>query len=406
MTVYSHSRLNTYQNCPLKFKFQYITKPEIEKKDSVEAFMGSRCHESLEKLYKLLLNSRLLTKKELLDDYKQRWDEKWHDDIYIVRKDLNQQNYFDQGQKSLSEYYDHYHPFDRDKTISIEQKVMVDLNGDGKYRLQGFIDRLSEEGEGHYKIHDYKTERKFKEQKDFVSDRQLALYQIGISEMYADVKSVELIWHYLIFDKEARSIRTPEQLTQLKQETIALIQEVEQAVAEDNLPYKESLLCDWCEYFSICPAKKHFHITEALEPEKFDLDDGVQLVNRYDDVKNAIKELGLEKALLEEKLLGYCKQLSIEVVRGSDKQVKVKFEPAYKFKYSLTGNPEEEERLIQFLKERGIYDKFVALNYSKLNSQMKKKELSDEIKSLLKEHLVLIAGAPRFNLSKIKKSEF
>ena len=402
MTIYSHSRLSTFQQCPLKYKYQYITNPDVEKKDSIEAFMGSRCHEALEKLYKLVINSRIMTRQELLDYYKQRWDEEWNDNINIVSEDLTAEDYYVQGVKGLGLYYDRYHPFDSDKTLATERRIQIDLAGDGHYVLQGFIDRISEEGDGHYKIHDYKTERRMKEQEEYDRDRQLALYQIGIGTMYADVKSVELIWHNLIFDKEIRSSRTPQQLEELKTETIALIQEVENAIAEDNLPYIESNLCDWCEYFSICPAKKHFHITAQLEPDKFELEDGVQLVNRYVEVKEGISELEREKAFLEEKLFEYCKQLSVEVVRGYDKKVKVTNKPSYKFKYSLTGNPEEEEAVKQLLKERGIYDKFVALNYSKLNSQMSKDELSDEIKGLLREHVVLVDGNPRFTVSKIK----
>ena len=33
-------------------------------------------------------------------------------------------------------------------------------------------------------------------------DRQLALYQIGIQKMWNDVNRVELVWHYVAFDKE------------------------------------------------------------------------------------------------------------------------------------------------------------------------------------------------------------
>lgn len=49
MTVYSHSRLSCFEQCPQKFKLQYIDKVETEVEESVEAFLGSRTHETLEK---------------------------------------------------------------------------------------------------------------------------------------------------------------------------------------------------------------------------------------------------------------------------------------------------------------------------------------------------------------------
>jgi putative RecB family exonuclease len=50
MTVYSHSRLSCFEQCPQKFKLQYIDKVETDVEESVEAFLGSRTHETLEKL--------------------------------------------------------------------------------------------------------------------------------------------------------------------------------------------------------------------------------------------------------------------------------------------------------------------------------------------------------------------
>jgi putative RecB family exonuclease len=403
MTLFSHSRLNTYENCPLKYKYQYVTRPDIEKRDSIEAFMGSRCHESLEKLYKLLINRKMMTREQLLDDFKQRWEKNWKENIYIVRKDLSAEDYFEQGIFSLEHYYDRYHPFDGDKTIAIEQRVEVNLDDGGKYRLQGFIDRLSEAGDGHYRIHDYKTERNFKSQEHFDEDRQLALYQIGLQSLFNDIISVELIWHYLIFDKEARSSREPYQLEKLKIDTIHLIQEIENATKLDEFPYNESALCDWCDYYAICPAKKHFHITEQLPPAEFKEDDGVKLVNRWVEVKQAMAELKSEKEQLEMMLYDYCQQLSVEVVRGSSYKLRVKFEPMYKARFSLSGDQGEKERFFQFIKERGLYEGLMSLQAARLNGLAKSDDLDSDLRQALLEFLVLEEGKPRFYLSKIRK---
>ena len=52
MTLYSSSRLNTFKQCKLKYKYQYIEKIKTEIEQTVEAFLGSRVHDCLEKLYK------------------------------------------------------------------------------------------------------------------------------------------------------------------------------------------------------------------------------------------------------------------------------------------------------------------------------------------------------------------
>lgn len=50
MTTYSHSRLTTFENCRLAYKFSYIDRIKREE-DSIEAFLGSRFHEVMEKVY-------------------------------------------------------------------------------------------------------------------------------------------------------------------------------------------------------------------------------------------------------------------------------------------------------------------------------------------------------------------
>ena len=39
LTVYSHSRLSSFENCPAQFRYRYIDKVETET-EGVEAFVG------------------------------------------------------------------------------------------------------------------------------------------------------------------------------------------------------------------------------------------------------------------------------------------------------------------------------------------------------------------------------
>jgi len=52
MTVYSHSRISTFENCPYQYKLKYIDRKKPEISTTIEAFMGSMVHEALEDLYK------------------------------------------------------------------------------------------------------------------------------------------------------------------------------------------------------------------------------------------------------------------------------------------------------------------------------------------------------------------
>ena len=74
MVIYSHSRLSTFEQCPQKFKLHYIDKIETEVKESVEAFMGVRIHETLEKLYSDLRYQKKNTLEELIGFLDDEWE--------------------------------------------------------------------------------------------------------------------------------------------------------------------------------------------------------------------------------------------------------------------------------------------------------------------------------------------
>ena len=59
------------------------------------------------------------------------------------------------AEKFITDYYNRYNPFNQGKTISLEDRILINLDEDGDYKLQGYIDRLSEAKDGFYEIHDY-----------------------------------------------------------------------------------------------------------------------------------------------------------------------------------------------------------------------------------------------------------
>jgi putative RecB family exonuclease len=247
--IYSHSRLSTFEQCPLKYKLRYIDKiiPTIEK--TIEAHLGSVVHSTLEWIY----NSVTQDKKtpnvdEIITYYSVKWQDEFSDEILVVKKEMNARDYFEKGVEFLLNYYNKYSPF-KDGTIECEKKIIIEL--DENTKIQGFIDRLVHNIEtGEYEIHDYKTANSLPTQEKMDQDRQLALYSIAIKEMYGQDKGVCLVWHYLAHNQKICSRRTNEQLEQLKNEILNLVDEIEHT---KEFPGKKSILCDWCEYKEICP---------------------------------------------------------------------------------------------------------------------------------------------------------
>jgi len=252
MPSYSHSRLSTFEKCPLKYKYAYVDKVQLEAQpETIEAFMGKRVHEALCKLYEDRIMSRTSTLDDLLGYYEGVWQKNWGDDILIVKKGMAAKDYLDKGKACITNYYGRYHPFDDSRTVGLEQMLSFDIEG---YKLTGYIDRLSQKADGSYEIHDYKTSGKVPELRYFDDDRQLSLYQIGVEKMRKDAERVDLVWHYLLHDREMRSRRDRAKLESVKSGVVSTIKRIEAAEAEQRFPASETPLCKWCEYQSICPS--------------------------------------------------------------------------------------------------------------------------------------------------------
>lgn len=359
MPAYSHSQLSTYETCPHQYRLHYIQKIKVET-EGVEAFMGSRVHDVLEKLYRDLKMTKLNTLEELLVFYHQCWEKNWSEAVQIIRKEYRAEDYHRLGEKCITDYYTRYYPFDQGKTLGLEETIYFPLEEEKGYWIRGVVDRLALLDHSTLEIHDYKTSSRLPTQKDVQSDRQLAFYQMGVEGKWKDIKEIKLIWHYLAFDAEIQSLRTPEELQQLRQETMELIKKIE---SDREFSPKESPLCDWCDYQGLCPKRRHRVVVDNLPPNEYLQEEGVNLVNRYVELKEKkgilLGEIDAELARVEEALFAFAQREELEAIYGSDHVAKIKTE--VKEKYPLKGDP-SRKALDEFIRTAGKWMEVSDLN--------------------------------------------
>lgn len=389
MSIYSHSRLSTYENCPLQFKLNYLDKIK-RYEQGIEAFMGSRFHEVMERLYKDI-RCREYSLEDLLKYYNDIWAKEYNDKILVVRKDRTAEDYRVMGEKCIEDYYKRYHPFDQSRVIGVEKLIMVDLDGTGKYKVRGYVDRIGQAYDGTYEIHDYKTSGNLPEQKYLDADRQLALYQIGLESMWNDVDKVNLIWHYVMFDKEMVSTRTREELNALKHNTISLIDEIEST--EDYLP-KESSLCEWCAYPDLCPKRKHLYKVSDMSPNEYKNEPGVKLVEKYSELendKNKLKEqmssIEDEQNKIKEAAIEYAQKEQVEIIDGPGARLKVEIKEENKAP-TRSEDPEAWEELREVLIKEDKYEEVSTVNSNMLNYRIRNKVWPSEIIDKISKYLV------------------
>lgn len=249
--VYSHSGLSCFESCPRQYHYRYVLGIEVDT-ESVEAFVGKLVHEVLERLYQFVAEGRVPKLEHVLARFDAWWQERLDPArIRIARAGSSFAEYREIGLRCLTRFYRRRYPFDEDETLGLEEMVHFSLDENGRYRMRGIIDRVARARDGSIEIHDYKTGRRVPSQDRLDQDRQLALYQIGISERLGSSTPVRLVWHYLAVDALRTSSRTPEQLRALRERTMQLIDRIE---AETRFEARPSALCGWCEFRDRCPA--------------------------------------------------------------------------------------------------------------------------------------------------------
>jgi len=405
--MYSNSRIETFEQCPRKYKFRYVDNVRTES-EGVEAFVGKRVHETLEKLYRDLKLAKLNGLDDLLRFYESEWEKNWHGKVRVVREGITPGHYFALGQQCIADYYKHYHPFNQAKTLGLEERIEMKLqDGDKTYTVQGYIDRLSWVPETEtYEIHDYKTGHTVPTQEDADQDRQLALYQLGLMQRWPDAKNVKLVWHYLAADKTIVSSRTTADLQTLEREVIDAIHDIEKESQLGRWEVRVSRLCEWCEYKSLCPAWKHPIAMEAVSLNAYGQDTGVQLVKKYADLETskadhqaAIYALQEEQKKLEEAALAFAQKEGVLAIDGPNHRLIIKEEEEFKAPRK-TEDPFAWELLRTTLKNAGKLEDVSTVNGNMLKYAMKRGQWPGE---LVKSILGLVGVGLKKSITLVKK---
>lgn len=363
MPTYSHSKINCYEQCPLKYKYKYIDRLTPARGESIEAFLGSRVHEALEKIYRDLKYEKLPSLQEILDYFNKRWEEEWKDDIVIVKDEYSAENYRKMGERYITDFYKTHEPFNHSTTIALETEYTVPLDEEGNYYMHVRIDRLAL-NDGVYEIHDFKTSNTLPGQDYLDNDRQLALYAYGVKYKFPDAEKIKLIWHYLAFNKEMVSFRTDDALENLRKETLDLIQKIEN---EEDFQARESALCSWCEYQPLCPRFRHIYEIKEQQPEEFE--NGAEIVDKYSQLDREIKEKQQELEKVKEKLVNYAKEKGIENIYGNEKRAFVKCYPSMQFPKK---HDQIRDEFIDTIKEQGLWNKVCTIDTYELAKMINK----------------------------------
>ena len=300
----SYSSLETYTQCPLKYKYQAIDKIKTPK--SKEAVFGTLIHNTLRFYHEPAVLAPTL--EQALDNFARSWNSE------IWDNEAEERAAFAQGVEILQKYCCHNNPTDF-TIVALESNFQLEVTDPNKpdtvHAIRGIIDRIDKTEDG-YEIIDYKTAKKMPSQ-DFVDNNlQLSIYLKAFLERYpaerAHLPTIKVSLYFVKHGVKLTSTRTEEQLAKVDNLFVDAIRSIE---AQQFDPHP-SVLCDWCGYQKICPMWRH----KFKEERKIDTDEIRQAINDYITAKRDLTLGRLKIAKLQDLINTYMDQEDVERVFG------------------------------------------------------------------------------------------
>lgn len=235
----SASAIDTYKQCPLKFRFaridgipQTASKPELT--------FGTIIHSVLQRFHE---PEKDLTTDRILRLFEEEWQPGEFD--YSVREE----KFKEQGAEMLIRYCKTIQNQPQSEVIAREEKFTFDL---GHITIQGAIDRIDKSENG-IEILDYKTSKSNTPAK---SNLQLAIYSMYLEQLDDQIIGglPAMASLYFLRDEE-KPIRShsfsSDELAEKKEEIL----DVAAGIRNRQFEAKTGFLCNYCDYKNlVCPA--------------------------------------------------------------------------------------------------------------------------------------------------------
>jgi DNA helicase-2/ATP-dependent DNA helicase PcrA len=237
----SYSKLNTYRQCPLRYRFTYLERLPRRPRKLFRA--ARRIHHAL---------MRWLTYAKAGEP---RWDEvkTAYDAAWGVLQDpaLAETRDYLEGLQILEEY----HAVNRERPcrpVMLEHKFSVPL---GPHVLIGALDRVDATDSG-YEVIDYKLDRELRTQETVDADLQLGLYHLALEEANG-ISPEALTLYFLRHNVRRTTLRTPQQSSELLRWVVATGNDIQSERRWEPCPGDH---CGGCDFKAACPVHTGGHL--------------------------------------------------------------------------------------------------------------------------------------------------
>ncbi|MGD0569814.1 MAG: ATP-dependent DNA helicase [Candidatus Sulfotelmatobacter sp.] len=235
----SATAVESYETCPLQFKFEREWKLSRQLHAAVQ--YGAAMHRVLRTYYDSVRLGRTKSDDEVLQLFR--------DDLAVsgIQDEYQRDLYLEQGAEQLKDFLEGTRSTSAPEVLHTEEWFDVQIAGT---KVTGRIDRMDRAADGSVAIVDYKT-GKARSQEDADTSLQLSIYAMAAREKWG-YHVGELVFHNLEGNVLVLSKRTEFQLAEARER----VRDAATGIAAGNFEPNIGFHCNFCAFRGLCPARE------------------------------------------------------------------------------------------------------------------------------------------------------
>lgn len=386
----SYSALETFNQCPQKYKFQYIDK--IKALKTKETAFGTLIHETLKFMFS---HDPLFP---TLDEVVAHFRGQWQAQEKLQLTDEERSIYLQQGEKMLRRFYAKNPPWNFNVVdleshfeVAVEDPLTKEV-----HVLAGIMDRIDKTDDETYEIIDYKTNRRIAPQATIDVNLQLSLYHLGLTKRWPHVQpeNIRLSLLYVKHGEKLTTKRDTASAGRVKDSLLGTIREIQARERSADFPPIPSGLCNHCPYQPICPAWRHLY--KNKKPKINDQHEADAIIKEYLDLKKEEQKNKQRLAELQSQLKEYMDREGLTRVFGDSGVIAKKLQERFAYDF---------EKIHTLFAKEGLGTSWYAIltpDEKKLKALLitlppHVREAVETARKKVKEFVVLSASAKKFS---------
>jgi putative RecB family exonuclease len=255
-SAFSHSRLAALDDCPRRYRLRYVDR-QPEAFQTIEAYLGTRVHETLQWLYLEREQGRTHGEDVAVERFRETWRQQLGPSVRVVTDDAPDR-FAEDGAGMIRRHVRTTFADDRLETLQIEPKVRLTLQAPPGATTEyvGYVDRLARDRDtALLHVIDFKTSRSVPDSME-AAGTQVRAYGVALLEEHGGTE-IALRYEYLRHGRalaETFPRSRSGEIADVLSARVARALEREQA---GDFPARPSALCRWCGYRETCDASPY-----------------------------------------------------------------------------------------------------------------------------------------------------